>query len=144
MAYSAVGWFCDDVREEKSNRETIIGIYADSVSVSSFPGAFKRMVIYVRIHADIDQEINQLRLFLRVPGVDEDELANFDLHGLEAGRERARQRNMPFVDMVTQVTVEPLTVPSEGLVEATLQVNEERTLVAALLVRQRPIPASVS
>jgi hypothetical protein len=142
MSYTAVGLFCEDVREERGNKETIVGVYSDSISVPHFPGAFKKMVVYVRLHADIDHEINELRLLLKVPGVDEEELANFDLKGLEAGREQARLRGMPYVDLITQVTVEPLNVLSEGLVEATLQVNDERTPVVALMVRQRPIPTA--
>jgi hypothetical protein len=137
MPYNAVGWFCDDVREERGNKETIVGVYSDTVSVPSFPGGFKRMVIYVRVHADVDQEINELRLFLRVPGVDEAEIANFDLEELEEGRKAAKRRKMPYIDLITQVTVEPLKVPSEGLVEATLELNDKRTVVAAMLVRKR-------
>jgi hypothetical protein len=144
MPYSAVGWFCDDVREERGNKETVVGIYSDTVSVSNFPGAFKRITVYVRIHADVDQEINALKILLSVPGVDEDEIADFSLDGLREGKERAKRRGLPFVTMITQATIEPLRVPSEGLIQATLQFNDHRTVVAAMFVRQRSSPATVS
>ena len=108
MPYSAIGWFCDDVREEKGNKETIIGIYSDAVTVASFPGAFKRIVVYVRIHADVNEEVNALKLLLRVPGLDEEEVADFSLEGLREAQERARGRGIPYVAFVTQVTIEPL------------------------------------
>jgi hypothetical protein len=144
MPYSVVGWFCDDVREEKGNKETIIGIYSDAVTVASFPGAFKRIVVYVRIHADVDQEINALKLLLSVPGLEEDEISDFSLKGLKEGQERARRLGLPFLALVTQVTIEPLKVQSEGLIQVTLQLNDQRTLVAAMLVRQRSSPANAS
>jgi hypothetical protein len=145
MPYSAVGWFCDDVREEKGNKETIVGIYSDTVSVSSFPGAFKRITIYVRIQADVDQEVSTLKLFLSVPGVEgEGEVGIFSLDGLKEGQERSKQRGLPFITLITQATIEPLMVPSEGLIKATLQFNDHRTVVAAMLVRLRSSPSSAS
>jgi hypothetical protein len=138
MSYNAVGWFCDDVREEKGNKDTIVGIYSEVATVASFPGSFKRILIYVRLHVDIDQEINELKLFLKVPKADEEEIAVFDLEDFEEGRKLARLRTMPYIDVATQVSVEPLRVPAEGLVQATLQLNDERTVVAAMLVRKRP------
>lgn len=145
MPHRAMAWFCDDVRQERGNKETLVGVYSDSVTVPRFPGAFKKVVVVVHIHADLSESLDEIKLFLRAPNTSEEEIANFDLTDFEQGRQHAVGRGMPYLLVTAQVTVEPLKIEAEGVVEMTLQINGERMTVGALLVRQiRRAPAPPS
>ncbi len=141
MPHRAMAWFCDDVREERGSKETIVGLYSDSIAVPRFPGAFKKVIVVIHIHADLNEPLTEIKLFLRSPNAEEEEIADFDLSDFEQGRQHALERRMPFLLVVAQVTVEPLKVEIEGVIEAVLRINGERMTVGALLVRQikRPL-----
>jgi hypothetical protein len=144
MPFHAVGWFCDDVRQEKGNKETFVGVYSDTVHVGKIPGGFKRINLMVRIHVEMDINLTEIRLFLRSPNSEEAEIANFPLEGFEDARKAARERGMPFVMIGAQVTLENFKIAAEGILEAIVRVNEERQTVAAMLIRPRPINPSTA
>lgn len=48
----ATGVFCDDVRMEADGRATILGVMADNIAVSGFPGVIPKLGLYARIIFD--------------------------------------------------------------------------------------------
>jgi len=142
MPHQAIGWFCDDVRQERGNKETFVGVYGDRVTVTTFPGAFKRMTIVARIHLDVEVAVNEIKLFLRTPDGEEGEIANFPLEGMEDGRRATIERGMPYILVSAQATIEPLMISTPGLVQAFLEINGQRQILSSLVVRQRQQPNS--
>lgn len=48
--WSAIAIFCEDIREEKSGQDTLVGILPDNLRVASVPGMMPKLAVYVRIH----------------------------------------------------------------------------------------------
>jgi hypothetical protein len=56
--------FCEDVRQEASGKEILIGVYSDSMLFSQFPTMMRQLV--VRIVADLlDKSVNQATIYLK-------------------------------------------------------------------------------
>src|SRR5262245_1416449 len=78
MNFSVIALFCEDIREEKSGQDTIIGILPDALNVPQFPGALPKLGIYVRFHLNAESEFRSIRTRLRIPGANDLPLATVD------------------------------------------------------------------
>lgn len=61
-------WFmstvlCDDVRKEEGNKLSYMGIYADSIIVSSFPCTLPKLCFVMSVAARADQEVPKALTF---------------------------------------------------------------------------------
>src|SRR5688572_15722901 len=74
----AIGFFCEDIRDEKSGQDTLIGILPDHLAVPAFPGMLPKLGIYVRIHLSLDANPKIIRVKLKQPDATFVELAVFD------------------------------------------------------------------
>jgi hypothetical protein len=52
---SIVAFFCEDIREEKSNRHSVVGLLGDNLTVPSVPGLLPRLGVYARGRFDIEK-----------------------------------------------------------------------------------------
>lgn len=55
FGYSAVANFCDDVRTEKSEKKTLVGVYGPRLALSSFPYTFPKLNVYTQFFAPVDK-----------------------------------------------------------------------------------------
>ena len=70
---SAIGLFCEDIREEKSGSLSLIGVLGDTLAVPDFPGAMPKIGTYVRINLSTEIIINEFNINLKI---DENNIVN--------------------------------------------------------------------
>lgn len=135
--YNAVGFFCDDVREEKGGKMTVIGIYNDTVNVTKIPGSFAKMGLYVRVHLDVKYQVKNMSVKLRMPNGQESDISEFNIEELNSARKDAIENGNPYLGAVLQAVFAPAPIPVAGRIEAILNLDEEQIIVASLNVRER-------
>jgi hypothetical protein len=131
--YEAIGLFCEDIREEKSGKFILIGLYTDNVNVTSIPGVFSKLAIYVRIHLNPAFDIREMTLVIRAPGQQEMNIGDFDPAIIEEQRKKGTVA--PHIGLILQAVVSPFPVQAAGTIAAILKVNGEEKTVAVLNVR---------
>lgn len=106
--HDIVAVFCDDVREEKTGADTIVGVMKDSIRVSQLPGIAPKLFVYLRINATFDALSKQVSVRLDTPwgetiplGEITDELADearqtFEKHGAPIVTVIAKTEFVPF------------------------------------------------
>src|SRR5689334_701395 len=61
--WSAIGFFCEDIRQEVNNVDTLIGVMPDNVAIGkNVPGMIPKLGIYVRVHIEPELEVKSITL----------------------------------------------------------------------------------
>lgn len=137
---SVVGLFCEDIREEKSGQDTLIGILPDNMQLSPHPSAphqegiplFPKLGLYVRIHLDIDHKPSECTLRVRNTDGSLMAVGSWDQHVIDRAFNDAKQNQMPYVGLIQKMIMSPLPIPSSGKIVATVLL-ENREYIAATL-----------
>src|SRR5204863_1010 len=98
---SAIGIFCEDIREEKSGQVTLVGILPDNVVMPRIPPEIAeknpsarpiipRIALYVRVHVGADEAMQPLRLKLILPNDSEMEIGTIDTDLITKSQNEAR------------------------------------------------------
>lgn len=135
--YNIVGVFCEDIREEKGSKNTLLGIYADNVNVTEIPGTFIKLAIYIRIHAKPDYDIEDLTFSLRLPDGENIHLGEFDRAGLEKAKASRLETKAPYIGLVIQAAFQQLHIAQPGRLMAIAKINGEEIIAASLNVRAK-------
>jgi len=57
---SSVALFCDDIRFEKSNQETLVGVFPDNIEVENLPGVMPKLSIFVKVNCSAGFNLRSL------------------------------------------------------------------------------------
>src|SRR5947199_412358 len=61
----AIGIFCEDIREEKNEVYSLIGVMPDNINVPATPGMLPKLAIYARFHVPPTLNVGAIDLKLR-------------------------------------------------------------------------------
>jgi hypothetical protein len=137
--YEAVGVFCDDIREEVGGKITLIGIYSDNVNVTSIPGAFVQLSVYVRVHINLNFDAKEVILLMRLADGEEIQVGDFDPRIIKAQRAQQDTSNpSPYVGLVMQAQFIQLAIKQTGRMLAVVRINGEETIATSLNVKLAP------
>jgi hypothetical protein len=136
---SVVALFCDDVREEKSGKETIVGIYPDNVNVPSFPYTFPRVLIYTRINTDVRDKIKKVEIRISLPEEEtETIMSTADKKFVSETQKTAKKKGTPIVSIVGRVVASQMRVLAPGQVRLLVTVNDDEYVGGFINVQQTP------
>ena len=135
---SAVALFCEDIRDEKSGAQTLIGIFPDNADVPAFPCTFSRLGLYLRIHIDPAFDPHSLSLVLRMPSGQEQVVAELGRELIDKGRREAEDSQSPLIGFISRTIVRDFTISGPGRIAAVVKVGEREILAGALNIQQIP------
>ena len=125
IPFSAVCVFCEDIREEKSGQDTIIGTLPDNLvaakplSLAPSPNVARpflpRMGAYMRIHFDADQDIPK-DVSAKVINMDGQVVAHstWDQSTIDKTFADSRANHMPVVGLIFKLVIAPFPLTFEG------------------------------
>jgi hypothetical protein len=123
MIPAAVCIFCEDVREEKSGQDTIIGILPDNLVATRPPSGvtspnirlLPRLGIYMRIHLDADQDAPK-EVSAKVINIDGQIVAHstWETATVEKSFSDSRANKIPVVGLIFKLVVAPFPLTPEG------------------------------
>jgi hypothetical protein len=135
--------FCEDLREEKSEQDTLIGILPDNIAVPAFPGAMPKLAIYVRVHlnaASPKPRVIVAKLIL--PDSQEIDLPSWDMAIIDKGFDEAKANGTPLVGFVLKAVLTAVQISKAGVM--VLKVTIDGTDYIAANLRFVTAPATAS
>ena len=133
---SVVALFCSDVRQEKGGTETIVGVFPDTVNVPTIPGAFAQMHIYVRMHMLPSFKPRQIITRIVQPDGSEFDRSEMDQVLVERTREKAIEKDSPYMGLIAKFTMVPMHIAHEGRLQVIVSVDDEDHVAGALNLRR--------
>ncbi len=135
----AVAMFCEDIREEKSGQDTIIGILPDNMALANFPGVAAKLGVYVRIHIDPKTPPREITVKFNTPWGENLDIGKADKTLIDSAVSQALDKGLPLAGIVLKALMVPFLMQAPGLAVATITVDGSENVCAMLnLVRTEP------
>ena len=134
---SAVALFCSDVREEKGNTVTIVGVLPDNLNVQKLPGALPKLCVYVRIHVGVDVDPGTMYTRLVMDGK---EIGRIDIQSkvVDAARARSKDSGKAYAGLISTFVMAPLAIAKPGLMQALVTVRDNEIVAGSLYLNEVP------
>ena len=143
MTISAIALFCEDIREEKSGSDILIGVMTDNLNLQipvpkgtarpkGATGGLSKLGIYVRVVLPVDDPVERFDVTLKHPEGTERALGSFSDEGIKETLNEARKRNSPIVGFIFKAIVAPFLLPQDGRLEVHVT-TPSRDLIAGIL-----------
>jgi hypothetical protein len=132
MNWSAVGLFCEDVRDEAHSRHTLLGVLPDNMDVPKFPGTLNKLGVYVRVHIDATADVGPLEVRIKVFDNDEQVLGGFDAESIKKQQEIARGNQTPTAGFIISAVAGRIPIARPGRINLIAQVGEESIVCGSL------------
>jgi hypothetical protein len=136
--------FCEDLREEKSEQNSLIGILPDNVEFPVFPSMMPKLAIYVRIHLDAASSIPKTTeaKLISTDG-QETELPSWDMAAIEKGFSDAKSSGTPLVGLVLRAVLSPFPISKAGVLVVKVLIDGTEYVAGNLRFIEARAPASV-
>src|SRR5262245_51753857 len=123
---SALALFCDDLRQEIGNKDSIMGIFPDNLEASKVPGALMRLAVYIRIHIAPQFEFAPMSLRLVNPDDSEIDLGEIEQDLIRRTIATVRERGPSSIaGMISRAVMAPFPIDREGAIRVMLRVGDE-------------------
>jgi hypothetical protein len=146
--------FCEDIREEKDEVITLVGIIPDTVNVATSrkersgltaigvdTRVLAKLCMYVRINFDPDYELPEPKIRLIQPDNVSIELGTIDAATVQKARSDAKSKGNLLAGVISRVTLGGFKLPRTGTLKLEVQLEKEVHLAGALNFQAKP-PAS--
>jgi len=132
--WAAIAVFCEDIREEKSGTDTLVGVLHDNLVVSSIPGLMPKLGVYVRIQLPKDGNTKRVSTRIRTSQADNIAPATLD-HLVDQATQDARAKELPYAGLVSKAVVSPFPIQSVGAIEAVIRVDDSERVCGILNIQ---------
>jgi len=115
---SITAFFCEDIRQEKQQIVSLIGVLPENVNVPKIPGALPKLGLYVRANIDLDlrPDVTDLTLNLRFPNKSEHLLNTLKKEWILSEMDKV-QSGGTYVGIVISAVAMNFNIPEEGLIQ---------------------------
>ena len=141
VRFSAVCIFCEDIREEKSGQDTIVGTFPDNLVVEGAPpptpnskGMLPKLGIYIRINVNTDGD-KPLNVSAKVLSSTGDTIAQsvWANELVDQSFADAKRNQMPIYGLLLKLVASPVPI-GNGKITAVVNVDGVEHLAGALNV----------
>lgn len=141
--FAGVTLFCDDIREEHSGINTLVGIYPDNVVVEAIPFAFSKLALYTRLTVPGDFEVEPINVSLFVGG-EERPLASITAELVEKAIQDAKRDGAQIGGMISRAVYAPFPVLVPTRMRVVAKSTTYQLEMATLSVREGTRPTTTS
>jgi hypothetical protein len=132
--------FCEDIREERSGQDILIGIMSDNLAVQSTPAIIPKLGVYIRLYFDSSTKPEPVRATLLLPGNQTFELGEADSDLIKGALDTAKSQKNPLTGIILKGLFSPLPIVSEGSITAIVKIGEKEHVCGALNIVVIPTP----
>jgi hypothetical protein len=132
---SAVALFCSDVREEKGNTVTLVGVLPDKLNVPKLPGGLPKLCVYVRIHVGVNFDPGALYSRLVMDGK---EIGRIDVQSkvVDTARAKSKDSGKAYAGLISTFVMAPLAIAKPGLMEALVTARGNEIVAGSLYINE--------
>jgi hypothetical protein len=136
---SVVAIFCEDIREEKSGQDTIVGILPDNLTISApVPSVGTALIpklgLYLRVHFDVKDRPKGLSIRLLSPSDNVVAQSEWQQSVIDKAFDDSAANKMPLVGLIQKLVASPFPVPQAGKIIAIATINGSDYVAGALNV----------
>lgn len=131
----AIALFCEDIREEKGDTDSLVGILPDNIEVPRVPGAFVKLSLYVRLLVELGHEARHAELVLRSPDGMDRQLGAVEPGLVMKAVNDAREAGAPYAGIVMRVALNNYPVQQAGRFLAVLRHGEDEIVCGFFNIR---------
>lgn len=129
---TAIGIFCEDVREEKSGQVTLVGIFADNLNVPEFPSAIPKLGMFMRVNMDPNNPPKEITSHLKTPWGPDMSLGHADSVLIKTAVDQSRANHLPVAGILMKTVISPFEIPSPGQAVVSITVDGKESVCAVL------------
>jgi hypothetical protein len=131
---AAIGLFCEDIREERSGQDTIIGVLPDRINITSLPGMLPKLCLYVRVHVSPPEEVGPIVARIIMPDGKTLAEGKMEDEKIEQSRSKAAKDGHPYMGVILKFVIAPLPITQEGRISAEVDIGgrKEKEVCGAL------------
>ncbi len=138
---NAISLFCESIRQEFNDQQTLVGVLSDSISVSNLPGQIPMLAIYTRINFAIGEDISALSVDFISPDGAVISHNDLDLAIIEQSKREAMLKEYPSFGLITTLTITNFPVLSAGVFTVEVTADKDKFLAGILGIRLVPYSA---
>lgn len=154
MTMHIVGFFCEDIREEKNGQLTIVGTLPDNVQVPpppssqeprdgrQFAAIMPKLGIYIRVRVPLDIPPIPMKVSLSLPNGSSIVLGNVDSEIISKSKREAQEKGLSFGGLIFHAVMQGFQFGSAGLVSAVVEWGDNREICAQLNLIMPPATLS--
>jgi hypothetical protein len=132
QAFSVVGLFCEDIREEKAGTDSLIGIMPDNIQVPNVPGMLTKLALYTRMNIDVKFDPGAISLLLVAPDGHRTLLSEIPSELITKAIREANEKGAPYAGIISRTGFGTFGVQKPGRVVVVANTGGEDHFVAAL------------
>lgn len=136
-----IALFCEDIREEKNELITLVGIYPDNVNVAPLQGmlvpegsgrVIARLFVYLRFHFDFDADLPPYAVRIVAPGDHVTHLGNIDASVVSKAKGDAKSKGLAFAGVTLRAGLLNFGIMQPGLMKLEIQHGDEIQTVGGI------------
>jgi hypothetical protein len=131
----ALALFCEDIRQEKNDISSLVGILPDNISVEGFPGFAPKLGVYIRINFDPKKKLVPISYELTLPDGKIIATENVKPQIAEKAQADSLRDENPIASLVSRVVMSPFPFEQAGRIRVFVIVGDERLLAGSLNIR---------
>jgi hypothetical protein len=139
QSFSAIGIFCEDIRQEQSGQDIIIGTFPDNVNIPSEPAStgattvFPKLGLYVRVNFDVGgAPPTRVSVRLELPDGSSMAADGWDDNTIRKAFSDAKANQMPLVGLILKFVFTPFPIRQDGKLTAIVNVDGSDYVAGAI------------
>lgn len=142
---NAMAIFCEDIREEKNDIITLIGLLPDTVELespsqpapdNSVAVLVNKLCVFVRINFDPDMELSVSGLRLVLPEGEIISMGQFDPDLITKAKTDSKAKGNPIAGIIFRAVMSGFRPPI-GPIRVEAEINSETHLLSALMFKRK-------
>lgn len=146
---SIIGLFCEDIRFEKGDVTTLVGLLSDNINTSTAEDSSEKeggkgieqnkfltkLCIFARANFEINDPIEEFQLRLVLPNEDVISIGGATPQMIEDAKRQATEKGNLLAGIVMRTVMHPFPLPKFGILRLEAVIGSETRLVGHLNVR---------
>jgi hypothetical protein len=128
----AVAIFCEDLREEKSGQDILIGTMSDNIALPSIPAMLGKLAVYLRVYFATSSKPEAINAWVQLPWGQRFDLGAADERLMKGALEQASAQKAPFAGVILKGLFQPLPIPQLGAITAHIKIGDQEYLCGML------------
>lgn len=121
----AVALFADDIREEKDDRLTLVGVMPDNLKVPGLPGMLPKLAIFIRLNIPVSMDPQDAKVFLTDTSGTRNAVATFESDLVARGLSEAAEQGNNMGGVTMRMSASPFAVAKYGRVILEVEIGDE-------------------
>jgi hypothetical protein len=135
LPFTATAFFCEDIRHEQGDTNSLVGIMPDNISgAPEYPALLPKLGIYVRINFDPNDDPGSIEMVLVRANGEEQRISKIQRQLIEKTIGEAKRDGNPVAGIITRAIIAPFPITEAGRMRVFARLPKGDVLAGSLNV----------